>query len=236
MARQAALRAARTGEGTGELPAVGSGGRSAGQSTAGGKAANAAAAQAAPPTATATGDLVFDSGQGTQYETNAQVEVPDVDRLAGRSGSISFWMQGQWGEGNQDDASLVSLGDSRLQIIKNVNYLRFELTDDSGLPVGLGAPITDWKAGEWHQVATTWDGRVYSLYMDGRLVSQTIHDVPFTIADGSKLYIGSDYPASRPVAPGVIGNVDVRNRPLGPAEIASQFDQASNQNHQASAH
>ena len=231
-ARRAALRAARTGEEAGGLPALGMGGIGGAGQQVTGKAASAAA-QGAPPTATAAGDVVFDSGQGTQYETNAQTEVPDADKLAGRSGSISFWMQPQWGEGNQDDASLVSLGDSRLQIVKNVNYLRFELTDDAGLPVGLGAPITDWKAGEWHQIATTWDGRVYSLYMDGRLVSQTVHDVPFSIAQGNKLYIGSDYPESRPVAPGVIGNVDIRNRPLAPGEIASSYNQTSN--HQASA-
>jgi hypothetical protein len=181
-------------------------------------ATDAPAADAAPtPT-----DIAFDSGDA-QYQTDARVEVPDVGKVAGTAGTLSFWLQPGWQEGNQDDATLMELGDGRLQVIKNVGFLRFEFLDDGGNKGGVGAPIGDWKAGEWHQVTTTWDGRQYALYVDGQLVSQTLHEGRVDLPRDAKLYIGSNFPEGRPVAPGTIGSVGLHNRPLGPAEVARDF-------------
>ena len=42
---------------------------------------------------------------------------------------------------------------------------------DEGQTVSVSAPIKDWKAGEWHHVAATYDGTLWHLYVDGRLVA-----------------------------------------------------------------
>ena len=171
-------------------------------------------------------DVAFDGGD-TAYETQApqaQVEVPDVGKITGAAGTMSFWLQPGWQEGNQDDATLMNLGDGRLQIVKNVGFLRFEFVDDTGGTGGVGTSIAEWREGEWHQVTAVWNGDQYSLYVDGQLVSQTVHDGRVDLPSGAKLYIGSNFPEGRPVAHGTIGSVDVHNRPLGPGEVAGNFN------------
>ena len=167
-------------------------------------------------------DVAFDGGDAA-YETQAQVEVPDVGKITGAAGTMSFWLQPGWQEGNQDDATLMNLGDGRLQIVKNVGFLRFEFVDDAGGTGGLGTSIAEWREGEWHQVTATWNGTQYALYVDGQLVSQTVHDGQVDLPSGAKLYIGSNFPEGRPVAHGTIGSVDLHNRPLGPGEVAGNF-------------
>jgi hypothetical protein len=189
-----------------------------GGSAAAGTAPGTAPQQAAPPPPSG-----YETGEDSRYTLDQQIEVPDIGKVATRAGTVSFWLQPEWQAGNQDDASLIELGDS-MQIIKNVNFLRFEFTDEAGGQGGIGAPITDWKAGEWHQVTTTWAGNHFQLYLDGQLVSQTTYPGgPIQLQPDSKLFIGSDFPESRPVAPGVIGKVDVQGRPLPASEISRQY-------------
>jgi hypothetical protein len=229
-ARRRAERAggSLTTGGVGDGAAGGLGG--SGSSAHGGHtvaAGGSTATPAQPANAAAATDVAFQSGD-TQYQTGTQAQIPDIGKLAGAGvGTLSFWMQPSWGEGNQDDASLLTLGDGRLQVIKNVGFLRFEFVDDAGNPAGLGAPIAEWKEGEWHQVSATWNGNTYSLYVDGQLVSQTVHDGRVNLPADANLYIGSNYPDGRPVAPGTIGRVDVRNRPLGPGEVAGNYNAAT---------
>src|SRR5205823_5218474 len=96
-------------------------------------------------TASTRTDVAFDSGDA-QYQTQAEVEVPDVGKITGAAGTMSFWLQPGWQEGNQDDATLMNLGDGRLQIVKNVGFLRFEFVDDAGGTGGLGTSIAEWRA------------------------------------------------------------------------------------------
>jgi len=206
-----------------DAPSPAGGGTMAGAPTAAGGANGKGAPTPGQP-ATPT-DVVYASGETEQYPTNGQVEVPDVS-VSGRSGTLSFWMQPTWGAGSQDDASLVMLGD-RMQVIKNVNFLRFEWQDDNNIEGGLGMPITDWKPGDWHQVTTTWAGNQFSLYVDGKLIGQANNYAGnFALPDDTRLYVGSDFPASRPVASGTIGGVDLRNRSMAAGEVANQYAQA----------
>lgn len=55
------------------------------------------------------------------------------------------------------------LGDGRIEVTKNIDYLRYEFTDDGGIANSIGWPITDWKQGEWHQITVTWNGTEYAL-------------------------------------------------------------------------
>ena len=175
-----------------------------------------------PGAVTQAPEITFDSGD-TVYATDVPVEIPEIGKIVSRAGTLSFLMQPAWAEGNQDDATLLEVGDGRLRVVKNVNFLRFEFTDDAGNPGGIGAPLTQWGQDEWHQVTATWNGALFALYMDGELVSQTVQSGGFQLPPDASLRIGSNYPLGRPVAPGMIGRVDVQGRPLGPVEIARQF-------------
>jgi hypothetical protein len=178
------------------------------------------------PAAPANADVAFESTGSDQYPLNAQVEIPAAGNLVGQEGTVSFWLQPEWGDGNQDDATLVELGD--LQIVKNVHYLRAETASDGGVG-GLGVPVDDWSAGEWHQVAATWSGNLLALYIDGELVTQTVRDRVVEVPPNARLYVGSDFADTRPVAPGLLGKVGVRNHPLAPAEVAREYLRAVRQ-------
>jgi hypothetical protein len=190
-----------------------------GQPVAAGQTAHAREPEtpAGPP---ANADIAFESTGGDQYPLNSQVEIPGAGNLAGQAGTVSFWLQPEWGDGNQDDATLAELGD--LQIVKNVHFLRVETASDGGVG-GVGVPIDSWSSGEWHQVAATWNGNLLALYVDGELVTQTVRDRVVDVPPDAKLYVGSDYADSRPVAPGLLGRIDVRNHPLTPAEVATEY-------------
>jgi len=162
--------------------------------------------------------------QGEQYLTNTPVEAAQLaKKLGGLSGSVSFWFQPLWQEGNQDDASLVEIADGQLRLVKNVNFLRLEFMDNEGVAYGIGAPIAEWKTGEWHQIAGSWDGSTFQLYFDGELVRETTISNPFFLPEKPRMLVGSDFPQNRPVAPGIVGGLEVHKRPLSRHEVMKRF-------------
>ena len=222
--RQAQLAARRAGDPG--APGVPAGAAAGGAPHAPGTPAGASPAAGAPPATVPPppeGGVVFKSDAAVQYTLDTPVDVNDLAALVGASGAVALWLQPEWQAGNQDDADLIDIGDGRLQIIKNVSFLRLEFTDDAGETHGIGAPIPEWKAGEWHQVAGSWNGGTFQLYFDGQLVSQATIGNPFTLPTGTGMTIGSDFPANRPIAPGVIGGFDVQNHPLSANDILARF-------------
>lgn len=181
--------------------------------------ANPGERAAAPPPPPEASGIVFDSGDAS-YPTDGQVAVANLKGVG--AGTVSFWLQPQWSEGNQDDAAFIELGDS-LRIMKNVSFMRFEALSDGVVTSGVGAPITDWKDGEWHQVTATWQGDQMTLYFDGNLVSRAQRVAPITFMDDAQMFVGSSYPEGRPVAPGVMGQIGLENHPLTPSEVQARF-------------
>src|SRR5437773_1641070 len=88
---------------------------------------------------------------------------------AARDGNVD---QPQWSAGNQDDADVLAIADGQLRVFKNVNFLRMELVDGDGVEHGLGAPVSDWNSGDWHQIAASWNGHAAALFVDGALVRE----------------------------------------------------------------
>jgi hypothetical protein len=159
-----------------------------------------------------------------RYLTDAPVEAAPLGQLPeGGRGSVAFWFQPHWQAGNQDDASLVDLAGGQLQLRKNVNFLRLELTDVDGRTHAIGAPISHWKTGEWQQVAGSWDVNVFQLYLDGQLMREASIDGVFLLPEEARVLVGSDFPPHRPIAPGVIGGLQVYGRPLSPDEALHRF-------------
>jgi hypothetical protein len=155
------------------------------------------------------------------FALDGKTDVPQAGYVGGSKGTVSLWLQPEWAEGNQDDATLAQLGDV-LQLVKNVNYLRFELHHGEGM-LGVGAPVSAWQPGEWHLVTATWSGNQLSLFLDGQLVNQTVQSIQIDLPQQTTLSVGSDFPESRPVAPGTIGRVGLWRRPLDPEEIADFY-------------
>ena len=170
----------------------------------------------APPDAVA-----FDSGAAV-LPTAGQVSIPIPAPDAQEGGSVSLVVQSGWERGNQDDATLVQLGDG-LRVAKNVDVLRLE-TADGGPDIGI--PITGWNPGEWHHVAATWKGNDVALYLDGELVGRHTGDVPLDLPPETTLLVGSDDAGRRPVARGLIGRVAVRRGALGDDQVLRDYHDA----------
>lgn len=166
---------------------------------------------------------VFSTDVVTPYPTETESTVDDVPDLSGASGTISLWIQPQWGDRSQDDATLIRFGDDQVRLIKNVSFLRFEIADQWGGKSGAGAPIGAWQPGEWHQVVATWDGGVIVLYVDGAQVMATMQSGPIDLPPGTRVSIGSAFPAGVPVAPGIVAGVTIRDRALAPADVSQRF-------------
>ncbi len=179
-----------------------------------------------------TPDVIYDSGEKTRFDTAAQTEVKDVGNISGDTGSISLWVRPQWDTGSQDDADLLALGDNKLHLFKNVNFLRFEFASQNELDAGTGVNIADWTQGDWHQVAMSWGEpaangqRMAMLFVDGKVAGQLAYNGALDLTSGMPLYIGSNYAGQRPVAPGVLSTVQVSAQGASPADIAARFQAA----------
>jgi hypothetical protein len=166
-------------------------------------------------------EVAYDGGADHVFSTTSQVQVPDAANITGEAGTVSFWLKPEWGPTSQDDATFVQLGDSSMQVVKNVNFLRFEYLDSNGTENGLGTNIGEWQSDQWRQVTATWTGGNLSLYVDGQLISQNRYQNPPVFGEETKLLVGSDF--SGPVAPGQVSNLTVLNRDSPATEVSQQF-------------
>jgi hypothetical protein len=162
--------------------------------------------------------VVYNSGDEARFSTQSEFKVPD----AGQNGTASLWVQPEWAPDNQDDATLLKLGDDQIRIFKNVSFIRFEYADPNDPNAGTGIPISDWKPGDWHQITTTWDQNGVSFYADGQLVGKPF-PAQLNLRSDTPVLVGSDFPPGMPIAPGALGNIEVRNQVLGPGDIANNF-------------
>jgi hypothetical protein len=231
------------------LPAAGSGVGSSGSSAhdgaggSGGTVAHAAASAATHREAPAPGssgpvqafnggvdsdgqpipDVVFQAKDDKFFPTDSQEEVGDAGKISGAAGTISFWLQPQWAQGNQEDATFVQLGDSGMEVMKNVNYLRFQFHDSEGGENGLGSNLGAWAPNEWHQVTASWQDSQLYLYVDGQLVSQKGFSKAPEFQQETKLYVGSAFANGAVAAPASIGSLLVTNTSAGAGDVATVF-------------
>ncbi|MBI3783146.1 MAG: LamG domain-containing protein [Deltaproteobacteria bacterium] len=167
-------------------------------------------------------EVAYNGGIDKSFDTQTQTQVQDVGKISGEAGTVSFWVKPGWGPDSQDDANFVQLGDSSLRFAKNVNYLRFEYFDKNGTEQGVGVNIGDWREGDWHQVAGTWNGKTYELFVDGKPGSQNTFPQPPDFQKDTRVLVGSNFGSNIPVAPGEITGLQVLNRPSSAGEIAQQ--------------
>ena len=168
-------------------------------------------------------DVVYEGGAEKVFPSDSQEEVTDAAQISGAAGTISFWIKPEWSPGSQDDATLVQLGDSGMEVTKNVNFLRFQFHDSAGGENGLGTNLATWAPNEWRQVTATWAQNQLNLYVDGQLVSQNSFAKPPEFQGETKLYVGSAYASGAPAARASISSLLVLNRDYSAGEIGAQF-------------
>lgn len=140
--------------------------------------------------------LLMDDADTLSYET--------AGNLNRTQGAIEFWVRPEWDGNDGQDYVFFEAGAewfNRMMIVKDgANNLRL-MTWDSAQEYGVAHPIGDWRAGEWHHVAATWDAAALALYVDGQLVDRNAQTrPPERLADrfsiGSHVWGGSQVNAT----------------------------------------
>ncbi len=115
-----------------------------------------------------SGGLSVDDADTLTYET--------AGNLNRAQGAIEFWVQPNWEGSDGRDYVFFEAGAqwfNGILIIKDgANNLRL-IVWDSAHEYGVAYGIGDWRPGEWHHVAATWDASSLALYVDGQRRDRT---------------------------------------------------------------
>jgi concanavalin A-like lectin/glucanase superfamily protein len=172
-------------------------------------------------------DITYsDDGSGVKFGPSSVLAYPNSGNVRGDGGTISLDINPEWNGGDDGDFSLMNLRTPNdpsdlMRLYKNGRYLRFIFADDTGQERDVGVDISNWQAGQPHNVQVTWGDASNALYVDRQLAGQNTYEGTFD-PRGVPMYIGSDVPqAPSTGAGGTISNVQVLGKPLTPADIAS---------------
>jgi len=165
--------------------------------------------------------VVYSSRADQRFPTETEFQLPATDRPVGQSGSFAAVLHPGWDASSQDDASFFQLGTFGPHLFKEVDALHFGVLDENGTAIDTETNIGGWRANEPHVLTATWGGGQIFLYVDGQLVGQQSYVGALNVHDGDTAWIGSGFADRRPAAPGLLSNVQVYERPLASADVAS---------------
>lgn len=146
-----------------------------------------------------------EDGDGIRITDGSAVEFPN--NVSPDAATFSFNIEPEWNGADQTDNALLQLRgpnewSNRMELVKNGEFLRFILTDSTGREADISVRITDWEAGQRHDVKASYgqatDGTCCqtSLFIDGRLAGSNSYQGPFQPPAGVPLQVGGDYPGS----------------------------------------
>jgi hypothetical protein len=146
-------------------------------------------------------DKPADTEDGLEIGADGRIEFPDGGGVNGESGEISFRIKPNWAGSDQTDNALVQLRqehewNNRLELVKNGEFLRFILTDNTGKEVDISSRITNWQALEEHEITARWNNGVTELLIDGQVAGRGQYPGQFEPPPQAPLYVGADWRGS----------------------------------------
>jgi hypothetical protein len=175
-------------------------------------------------------------GQGVHLDGSDTLTYTTGGNLNGTAGTIEFWVRMD----QQDDAGEIHIlfeldgPEGGIQIVKHGGAsLNFLMRTPTNL-VDLVGAAGQWRAGEWHHVAATWQADRMALIVDGlTLASSDAASPPTSLAD--ILYIGSS-PRGDWQADAVIDELRISDVPrLGNSDSCGGLLVADSGNHRLQA-
>ena len=141
-----------------------------------------------------------DGGDGLKITDRGRIEFPNAGN-AGEAGTISFQVKPDWSGADQTDNALVQIRgehqwNNRLELVKNGEFLRFIVTDDTGKETDISTRISNWQPGEQHDVRASWGEGTTTLYIDGQVAGQNSYPGTVHFSDGTPMFLGGDYRSS----------------------------------------
>ncbi len=160
-----------------------------------------------------------DGDQGVKVEDNTRVEFPNAGN-ASKEGSISFTIKPEWAGSDPSDNALVQIRqehewNNRLEIVKNGEFLRFILTDNTGKEADISTRITDWQPNEEKAIEFSWGNGRTEATVDNQVVGRNDYPGELQFGDNTPMFFGADHPGSSyGSARGTIGHFTVGKSPL----------------------
>jgi hypothetical protein len=172
--------------------------------------------------------VTFDAN-GAHFAADAQMFIPSSGNVNPAAGTFTFWMLPDWAGDIESKFYILHLGpntwENHIDIFKDLRFLRFLFTPDSGVESNTGKDISYWRRGEQHMVTATWGDGVAAMYIDGVAVGAREYDGELDIGSAPPLFIGSGDPNTRAGASSNIRNFQIYTRALNPDEVAALFAQ-----------
>lgn len=140
-----------------------------------------------------------EDGDGIKITEESNIQFPN--NVNPEAATFSFKIQPEWAGSDQTDNALLQLRgqhewSNRLELVKNGEFLRFILTDNTGREADISFRITDWVAGEEHEIRSGYaDGETW-LEVDGRVVGRNRYEGQLDFQQGVPLQVGGDWPNS----------------------------------------
>jgi hypothetical protein len=138
------------------------------------------------------------SEEGIELSPNSVLAFPDAGNVKGDAGTISVDFTNNWTGADENNNTLVQIRNEnqwndRFELVRNGKYLRFIITDSTGVERDISYNVDSWVAGERHQVTPTWGNGEMQLYVDGRLVGTNSYPGTLEIRTGTPMYLGSEF-------------------------------------------
>jgi Concanavalin A-like lectin/glucanases superfamily/CARDB/NHL repeat/Galactose oxidase, central domain len=175
-------------------------------------------------------------GQGVLVDNTDTLTYTTSGNLDRTAGAIEFWLRPNWDGDDGQDYAFFEVGTSWYNGIRlakdGANNLRFLMWAGS-TEYGIAHNVADWKAGEWHHIAATWQEGEIALYEDGVQVGRDTAHVPDLLS--GPLYVGSGAWDGR-VVDGVLDEFRISDVPrLGNSQECSHILVADSGNHRIQA-
>jgi rhamnogalacturonan endolyase len=174
-------------------------------------------------------------GQGIYLPSQqSRITYPSAGNLNIHAGTVMLWIKPDW-PGNSDSYHhfFVEEGNGfhvdNFRFLKSPKGLYFEYYEYDASRHDIVADISDWKAGEWHHVAASWDNEkgALRLFVDGRLGADdyTNKSDKFTREKlAPEFWIGAAQPGDGSTVRGVIDEFRIYPRALTAEEIQKEMN------------
>ncbi len=141
-----------------------------------------------------------EGGDGVKITERGRVEFPNAGN-ASTSGTISFQIKPEWAGSDQTDNALVQIRpenewNNQLQLVKNGEFLRFLIHDDTGKESDISFRISNWQANEMHDIEASYGGGKIYLYVDGQIAGSNTYPGELRFPDNTPMFLGADHRGS----------------------------------------
>ena len=144
-------------------------------------------------------------GQGIEIGENGKIQFPNT--VSPDAARFDLTVTPNWSGSDQTDNALIELRgehdwSNRVELVKNGEFLRFIVTDNTGKESDISYRITDWQAGDSHDIQAQYGPCENSpanctiLNVDGRKVGEKQYDGTLQFPPNIPLYFGGDHQTS----------------------------------------